>query len=207
MSIQPSLSYSRNAQPGPTVSGMYISGDSPAVCVQVMPLLAPGISSKAETEAAFSGAWSEKSSSKGLALALTGAEENGTALKRVGASALVNPERPSSCSQRRREIIVARWWHSPELWRRLRAAVAFRARRFLCARCGRRRSPVDNGPRDLRERASHISRGAPRRRRIFARRPATCPARDRLRRIRSRYVRRLKNARRLHPIGPRGARF
>src|SRR5271154_3642261 len=46
MSIQPSLSKSRKAQPAPLVSGRCFSADFPAVCTQVMPLIDAGTSSK-----------------------------------------------------------------------------------------------------------------------------------------------------------------
>src|SRR5438067_12804930 len=117
---------------------MYISGDSPAVCVQVMPLLLAGISSKAGRESGSSSGNSELAFANGFRVAEPCAAAN----------ALENPDRPSNCSQRRREIIVAsRWWHWPELWRQLRAVAAFPLRRFLWARRGHRRAPVDSDPR------------------------------------------------------------
>src|SRR5580658_5647370 len=42
MSIQPSLSKSRKAQPAPVVSGKYFSGDLPFTCLQEMPLAEVG---------------------------------------------------------------------------------------------------------------------------------------------------------------------
>src|SRR5205823_7021549 len=48
MSIHPSLSKSRNAQPAPLVSGRCLSADLPAVWTQVIPLEEAGISSKVE---------------------------------------------------------------------------------------------------------------------------------------------------------------
>src|SRR5215472_3037327 len=115
---------------------MYISGDNPATCFQVMPLLLAGISSKTGREAVSSGESSERSSSIDFALALPSAEGNGpfsiiacAGPKGVGASVLVTPESPSSCSQRRREIIAAwRRWHWEAPWRRPLAEVAFHAR-------------------------------------------------------------------------------
>src|SRR5579883_38208 len=44
MSIQPSLSWSKKAQPAPVDSGRYFSGELPAVWTKLMPLLEAGIS-------------------------------------------------------------------------------------------------------------------------------------------------------------------
>jgi hypothetical protein len=46
MSVQPSLSKSKNATPGPIVSGSQRSADMAFSCTQVMPLAEAGISSK-----------------------------------------------------------------------------------------------------------------------------------------------------------------
>jgi len=48
MSIQPSLSKSKNAQPAPLVSGRCFAADRPAVCAQRIPLFVAGISSKVD---------------------------------------------------------------------------------------------------------------------------------------------------------------
>src|SRR6266403_733927 len=47
MSIQPSLSSSKKAQPAPVVSGRYISGERPFTCDQEIPLAEGGISENA----------------------------------------------------------------------------------------------------------------------------------------------------------------
>src|SRR5882762_485734 len=47
MSIQPSLSKSKKAQPAPVVSGRYISGERPFTCDQEIPLAEGGISENA----------------------------------------------------------------------------------------------------------------------------------------------------------------
>src|SRR5258707_6123877 len=115
---------------------MYISGESPATWVQEMPLLALGISSKAGRESDSSNAGSGVAPANDLSFAP----------KRVGVRALPNPDKPRSCSQRRREIIAtSRWLRLDALWLPHRAADASPARRFPCARCDRRQSPADSG--------------------------------------------------------------
>jgi hypothetical protein len=60
MSIQPSLSKSRNAQPGPELSGRYFSGDFPLVWTHLIPLFSGGTSSKGNREG-----WAPKTGKRG----------------------------------------------------------------------------------------------------------------------------------------------
>src|SRR5437588_1242966 len=178
---------------------MYISGEISATWVQEMPLLALGISSNAGKELA----WMREEGDVARAL------DFGPACQAPdGPSALPSPDELRSCNQRRREIIVAlRKWRLEALSRQLHAAVAFPSRRFPCARCDRKRSPVGSGLRDRRARFSRIFRAALRLQQIFAPRPATSRARGRLPRNPNQGVQPLKNAQSLRPTFRRGAQF
>src|SRR5579859_465849 len=75
---------------------MYISDEMPATCAQVMPLFAVGTSSKAGRASGSVNREGDLIPVKGSSAPRQFAEP----------SAFVNPDRPSSCSQRRREIMT-----------------------------------------------------------------------------------------------------
>src|SRR5215472_480576 len=77
---------------------MYISGESPATCFQVMPLLLLGISTKAEWE----------SGSLSARRGFVSASDFRPPRRPAGANVAPNPDKPSSCSQRRREIMTGK---------------------------------------------------------------------------------------------------